>query len=91
MDAGRIVQAGTGRELYEQPRTRFVAQFLGGCNLLPATVTGRNGTRVTARTPVGAVEFASVDSRPAFTIAIRPENIAVGTNGNANHFFRYHG
>jgi spermidine/putrescine transport system ATP-binding protein len=43
MNAGRIVQVGTGEELYEHPRNRFVAEFLGGCNLIPATVKGSLG------------------------------------------------
>ena len=29
MNAGRIVQVGTGREIYEEPATRFVAEFIG--------------------------------------------------------------
>jgi len=35
MDAGRIVQEGSPREVYLQPRNRFVAEFLGRANLLP--------------------------------------------------------
>ena len=34
MDRGRIVQAGSPRELYERPRTEFVARFLGDSNVL---------------------------------------------------------
>ena len=34
MNAGRIVQTGTPRELYEQPGTRFVADFIGIANII---------------------------------------------------------
>ncbi|MBT9289918.1 ABC transporter ATP-binding protein [Prosthecodimorpha staleyi] len=36
MDKGLIVQVGTPQELYFRPANRFVATFLGECNLLPA-------------------------------------------------------
>ena len=36
MDRGRIAQAGTPGEVYDRPRTRFVAEFLGTANILPA-------------------------------------------------------
>ncbi|MFT4151505.1 MAG: ABC transporter ATP-binding protein [Paracoccaceae bacterium] len=39
MRAGRIEQAGPPREIYRRPATRFVAEFIGETNLLPATVT----------------------------------------------------
>lgn len=42
MDAGRIVQQGTPRAIYERPATRFVAGFVGTTNLLPgALLNGR--------------------------------------------------
>ncbi len=40
MHAGRIVELGTPRELYERPRERFTAEFLGEVNWLPAEVLG---------------------------------------------------
>jgi ABC-type Fe3+/spermidine/putrescine transport system ATPase subunit len=35
MDLGRIKQVGTPREVYERPRSRFVADFIGIANILP--------------------------------------------------------
>ena len=35
MDVGRIVQVGTPHEVYERPRSRFVADFIGIANILP--------------------------------------------------------
>ncbi len=40
MNAGRIEQIGTPDEIYERPRTRFVAQFIGSANLLPGRIAG---------------------------------------------------
>ena len=38
MQNGRLAQVGTPAEVYERPRNRFVAEFLGAANILPAIV-----------------------------------------------------
>ncbi|XDB00108.1 ABC transporter ATP-binding protein [Sulfitobacter sp. LCG007] len=42
---GRIVQVGSPREIYEAPRTRFVADFVGSSNVLPPDLSARIGGR----------------------------------------------
>jgi putative spermidine/putrescine transport system ATP-binding protein len=42
---GRIAQVGSPAEIYERPRTRFVADFVGSSNVLPPEVTARFGGR----------------------------------------------
>jgi len=98
MDHGAIVQLGSPAELYEKPRTRFVAQFLGGCNLLAAQVERRDDPAGTIQTSIGPLQLAFGDSRSAIgyrrlaisdtrhqiTLAIRPERISLGA-GETNH------
>ncbi|MGK9233486.1 ABC transporter ATP-binding protein [Inquilinus limosus] len=43
MHSARIVQDGTPRDLYERPANRFIADFIGNANLLPATLQRRDG------------------------------------------------
>ena len=43
MNAGRVEQIGTPREVYETPATPFVADFVGNTNFVPATVSGADG------------------------------------------------
>ncbi|MGH7554069.1 MAG: ABC transporter ATP-binding protein, partial [Longimicrobiales bacterium] len=43
MNEGRIIQIGTPREIYERPRSRFVADFIGRTNLLEAKVVAADG------------------------------------------------
>jgi iron(III) transport system ATP-binding protein len=43
MNTARIAQDGTPRELYEQPASRFIANFIGDANLLPVHITARDG------------------------------------------------
>ena len=42
MQAGRLLQAGPPRELYDRPRNQFVARFLGDANLIEGTRLGLN-------------------------------------------------
>jgi spermidine/putrescine transport system ATP-binding protein len=81
MRAGKFEQVGEVESLYEHPRTRFVAQFLGSCNLIDARVTRRNGNDAFVDTPIGSfrVDFGPTPpeaaKRDQFTLAIRPEKI----------------
>ncbi len=81
MRAGRIEQLDESRKLYERPRTRFVGQFLGSCNLLEATVRERRGEELRVETPAGPLRLPGGGEAPAgrtsFWIAIRPEKVAV--------------
>lgn len=73
---GRIEQLGDARTLYEQPRTRFVSQFLGSCSLLEASVLEETGDGFLARTGLGDLRVgAPLPARESITLAIRPERI----------------
>ncbi|CAO3359507.1 ABC transporter ATP-binding protein [Azospirillum palustre] len=43
MAGGRIAQDGTPRDLYQRPASRFIADFIGDANIVPALLEGRNG------------------------------------------------
>ncbi len=42
MENGRIEQTGSAQDIFRQPATRFVAQFIGGHNIIDGTVTGHD-------------------------------------------------
>ena len=85
MNAGRIEQLGPGAELYERPHTRFVAQFLGACNLIEGTVEAVIRGELTVKTGLGLLTVTS-DNAPSaapgspLTLAIRPERIRLVGN-----------
>src|SRR6266852_77391 len=90
MRDGRILQVGARKELYERPRTRFVADFVGTNNLVPGEVQGdggRGGDLVvsTALGPLRAVANGPVSGR--CVLAVRPENVTLGaaSTGEGNH------
>jgi spermidine/putrescine transport system ATP-binding protein len=74
MNAGRIEQLGPPEDLYERPRTAFVASFLGISNLLPATVVAPD----TLRLEDGTELRADTNGRSGRAAAgIRPEKISL--------------
>jgi putrescine transport system ATP-binding protein len=82
MDAGRFVQIGTPGEIYEHPRNRFVADFVGKINLLEGVVEAFHaGTARVRCDEVGArvaVPFAGgVEEGARVCVALRPEKIFV--------------
>jgi putrescine transport system ATP-binding protein len=82
MDHGRIVQIGTPAEIYEQPNSRYVADFIGNINLIEARVVTNVGGQVRMdATGTGAVVDAQQQMAAAtgdtVWFAIRPEKISV--------------
>lgn len=76
--AGRIVQAGAPRDLYQRPRTRFVADFLGETNFIDARVRSAEGDSVTLESKAGLLRCGRagrpVTMAQSLTCSIRPES-----------------
>jgi len=81
MNAGRIEQVGTPREIYGAPATPFVADFVGKINVLPAVAEG--GGRFRVGTLSLDVACREVATGTAVKLYLRPEEIAVNANGAA--------
>jgi spermidine/putrescine transport system ATP-binding protein len=78
MNGGRIEQQGTPGELYEQPRTVFVAGFLGVSNLLPGTVVGDGRVALRDGTEVAVPREALAGRSGGVQIGVRPEKLRAG-------------
>ena len=81
MSHGVLEQVGPPEELYERPRTRFVADFLAVRNILEATVVSADGGRAQLKTR-GGVAFEAMDdggyrAGADVVVGIRPERIAL--------------
>jgi putative spermidine/putrescine transport system ATP-binding protein len=84
MSEGRMEQVGAPFEVYNYPRTRFVASFVGTLNILNGTVVDPDKGRVTIdgqeiTTVRGVVDAARGDVRP---VALRPEAIVLNGSGS---------
>lgn len=78
---GRIEQVGDPRTVYRAPATRFVADFVGETNWLPATMLEAGADRSRLQTPVGVFEAGPAGQRrvgEAVWLGFRPEAVRLG-------------
>ena len=89
MNAGMIEQLAPPRDLYEHPRTRFVAGFIGTSNLLSGTVTSMSGTAAVVefgdgeRIIVPGAGGAGAAPGDTIEITVRPEKITMSAETDA--------
>ncbi|MBC7479467.1 MAG: ATP-binding cassette domain-containing protein, partial [Pseudorhodobacter sp.] len=84
MNGGQAEQTGTPDQIYNRPASRFVAEFIGALNLLPATL--RDAASGTVDTALGALTLNRVvpqSNGTALTLAFRPESLRL-LPGNAS-------
>jgi putrescine transport system ATP-binding protein len=85
MNAGRLEQVASPRDLYEAPQSRWVAEFVGDVNLFDGAVASREHSRVTVSTSSGATlavtEPRGVAVGTAVSVAIRPEKVKLSRRG----------
>mgnify|MGYP001024997184 FL=1 len=99
MSAGSIRQIGRPRDIYDHPAERFVADFIGDTNFLPAELVSSEERTGTVRLASGQMTTARIhegsDVSGHVTLAIRPEHaslvrevdgVLAGTLGNVVYF-----
>jgi putrescine transport system ATP-binding protein len=83
MNAGRLVQVGRPREVYEQPLSLWLAGFVGDVNVLTGRVvsSGLGHTVIDDRAGGKLLIAQSTDAKPGdeIRIALRPEKLQIGT------------
>lgn len=81
MRAGRIAQAGSPRDIYRAPRTRFVAEFIGETNLFEGRIETVEGDIARIRTDNGLAVLAPARSGlsvgDSAVVTLRPSDIEV--------------
>ncbi|MBM3720894.1 MAG: ABC transporter ATP-binding protein [Actinobacteria bacterium] len=84
MNQGKIEQMGSATDLYEAPRTAFVANFLGQCNLIKAKVQSRAGGKavVTAKGHTFEIPLSRVSTESdSILLGVRPEKLRLDDKG----------
>jgi putrescine transport system ATP-binding protein len=82
MAQGRVAQVGTPGEVYEFPKNRYVADFVGNINLIDGRVVRVSGERVDLRCESLGVELSAHCTEPvvpdaSLCLAVRPEKITL--------------
>ena len=88
MSDGELQQIGTPREVYETPANRFVADFVGVCNFLPAIVQAHAGDDIVLsfeeHTVTAVAPAVGLAGGAAAVVAIRPERLRLGAAAGAS-------
>ncbi len=84
MSKGRIEQVGTPREVYRQPASRFVAEFVGSNNILSGTVNNLQSGELVVDTGLGPVAAVRPDDREltrgqAVELVLSADNLELST------------
>lgn len=80
MNNGRVEQIGSAEEVYHQPKTRFVAEFVGQTDFLSGQVAGQS-----IETPLGHVPLSkSVPENTPLEIMVRPDDVKLEADPNGN-------
>jgi putrescine transport system ATP-binding protein len=81
MNEGRLIQVATPPEIYEQPNSRWVADFIGDVNLIEGTVADADAGGTTIMSAAGRLRAApSREAKLGETVwvAVRPEKLMLG-------------
>lgn len=85
MNAGKLAQVAGPRELYEAPRSRWIAEFVGDINLFDAESKLRDGHRLVIGTRDAGTLVVAEPRQPVgesrFSVAIRPEKVKLSRRG----------
>ncbi len=87
MNAGRIEQMGAPGELYEHPRSTFVANFLGQSNLFAGVVRSREGDSYTTEVQgekVYATKVSAAAVEGEVWVGVRPEKVTLQQPGEGH-------
>jgi putrescine transport system ATP-binding protein len=85
MDSGRLEQVATPRQLYEAPRSRWIAEFVGDINMLEGQIESNEDHRLTIATRGAGTIIAAEPRQPlaktTICVAIRPEKVKLSRRG----------
>lgn len=92
MRRGRALQVGTPEEIYEEPASRYVADFIGETNFLEGIVKSGKGKKTEVEIEGGllvhSLSRASLNKGIQVSVAVRPERIMLNSKKRVENRFR---
>jgi spermidine/putrescine transport system ATP-binding protein len=82
MREGAIVQLGSGAEIYRNPATRYVADFIGEANLITCRVDAGGAVEIT---PEGGPDRTPANGARHMSLMVRPESVRLGRAAGTDH------
>ncbi len=91
MNRGKLLQVGNSSSIYENPNSRFVADFIGDTNFITGKVHSRNGDIISVELTSGVwVEAKSdqlISNGQSVTVAVRPEKMHIRSGTRLPNWF----
>ena len=84
MREGAIVQLGSGAQIYRNPATRYVADFIGEANLITCQVDASGAVQITPNGPGNPYRLPANGARQV-SLMVRPESLRLGGAAGADH------
>ena len=96
MEEGQFLQIGPPSEIYENPRSKFIADFVGNINMFAATILSKQTNKIVVNCPTlggqHEIDFdgSIADDIESITLAIRPEKIMIDNqlSGSENTYIK---
>ncbi len=91
MNEGRLEQSGTPQEIYNNPQTLFVAQFVGLTNTIQGRIAGKNGPLFEVDSALGKFRARSngpIDQNRDVVLIFRPERVTLAPKGKNWNVFQ---
>ena len=96
MEEGQFLQIGPPSEIYEHPRSKFIADFVGNINMFAATILSKQTNKIVVNCPTlggqHEIDFSGniTGGKKSITLAIRPEKIMIENqlSGSENTYIK---
>jgi ABC-type Fe3+/spermidine/putrescine transport system ATPase subunit len=85
MKDGEILQVGTPTDLYSNPKTPFIADFVGISNIMPGVIEKREGDIAHVKIGNQVIKSLTAHKKNDVKVIIRPENINILANNNLEY------
>lgn len=82
MDKGRFEQVGQPAEVYDRPKSRFVAEFLGTSNIFEGSISRDGETTFVNCGDLSLTVGSDIPDQETATVVVRPENVQVQRQGD---------
>jgi len=91
MNRGRVVQVGNPAEIFEQPKTRFVAEFIGKTNILSGRPTSGNKLSLGDGIEIQVADAANISPDVEKFVCVRPHHVLLVSDETKARELHQHG
>jgi len=85
MSGGRLLEIASPQKIYDQPQSRFAAEFIGAANVVPISDPRNVDGQLSGTVPWGELFYSNDTKKPPEFVVIRPEDIRIAKDGEVKN------